>query len=204
MPLSPARFAAMVTACLSLLLVGLSTPVHGQALVLAKDGQPLAGIWHGADDKAAATMLAATLKDIVGADFTLNVWEAGQTVPADQPAMLVGQAAFAHGLKALEVSASGDSYRVERRGQHLLMGGEDSDGTFFACSHLLETLGCRWFFANHLGTVIPKLPTITVEQLSVHEVADFMSRSVWGPNFRHPSWGRHNRLGGRGMSTGHA
>ena len=83
------------------------------------------------------------------------------------------------------------------------MAGETPDSTFYASSHFLETLGCRWFFSNPIGTVIPTRKTIAVDALAIEEMPDFLMRRMWGPNWRDQSWQLHNRTGGLSLPTGH-
>jgi len=172
-------------------------------LVLIQDGEARAQIWHRGDAEEAAADLADHLEKISGAALGVNVIPEGMAPPEGAPAIVLGRAALELGLPEPPKTISGDGYRILRRGNRLLMAGESAQSTMFATSHFLETLGCRWFFSNELGTVIPQMQTVSVDELDVAEQPDFVSRSLWGPNWRDRSWQLHNRLGGLSMPTGH-
>ena len=190
-----------VGVCVAMVAAGL-VPAAGDVTVV-HDGQAAAAIWRYDDGKDAAAELAATIEKISGA--RLEVKQVAKGVkPADgEAAVVVGQMALDLGLPAPPRTVSKDGYRIQAAGNRVLLAGEGDDSTFYAASHLLEALGCRWFFDNELGTVIPRLKTVVVKDMTVAEQPDFISRSIWGPNWGSRSWARHNRAGGLAMSTGH-
>lgn len=171
-------------------------------LVIAKDGKALVTIWHSGDAADSAKELAQYIEKISGAK--LEVTAGKEQKPGDgEPAVIVGALALESGLPAPPKTISGDGYRILLKGSHLLLAGETAESTFFAASHFLETLGCRWFFDNPLGEVVPVLKTVSVGELDVAEQPDFASRNIWGPNWHDRQWQRHNRLGGMALPTGH-
>ena len=184
------------------------------SLVLVHDGVSKVAIWHRGDAVIAgrgrarydaAKTLADYLEKITGARPEVKTVAEGETPSADAPAIAVGKLAFELGLPAPPETVSGDGYRILKKGNRLLIAGETGKSSFYAASHFLETLGCRWFFGGiKLGTVVPKRKTIAVDDLDVAEEPDFISRSIWGPNWHHGPWHVHNRLGGLRMSTGHS
>ena len=197
------------------LAVALSGPAALAAddLVLVAEGTAKATIWYdpqdGEGNKEAsladtAKMLADHLKQISGADVPVQPGGADAKPAAGAPVIVLGRAALALGCPPPPATKSGDGYRVRRDGTRLFLVGESPASTYFAASHFLETVGCRWFFDNALGTVIPTQKTIAVGALDLAEKPSFVSRSIWGPNWQDRTWGRHNRLGGNGMSTSHA
>lgn len=193
---------------------GLAQPA---GLTLVKDGTPRAAIWfaegmppvgapRGAPtDRQAAEDLAAVIKQISGAELALKTVEKDGRLDADTPAIVVGELAKQMGMTPPPRTVSGDGYRLQTRGKQLLVAGEKPGSTFFATAHLLESFGCRWFIDNDIGTVIPSLRTLEVGALDVAEQPDFISRSVWGPNWHTGSatWSRHNRLGGMQLTSSH-
>jgi len=172
-------------------------------LMIAKDGKALVAVWHAGDAADAAKELAGYIERIGGAKVEVRATGKDQKPGEAEPAIVVGALALESGLPAPPKTISGDGYRILLKGNRLLMAGETAESTFFAASHFLETLGCRWFFDNPLGEVVPTLKTIAVDKLDVAEQPDFASRSIWGPNWRGREWQRHNRLGGMALPTGH-
>ena len=71
--------------------------------------------------------------------------------------------------------------RIYERYNLVLAGNEHSfyRGTVYAVDDLLERLGCRWFFPGAFGEVMPRLETIEVGPLDVHERPDFRFRNIW-------------------------
>ncbi len=200
----------------SLLLAVLLCPFvgSGRALTLVQEGVPQATIWYaddaaasqgkGINDKQSATELAAMIEEISGAPLVVKAASEAERPAATQPAVIVGTLARQMGLPPPPKTASGDGYRLLVQGNHLLLAGETPLATHFATSHLLESLGCRWFIDNPIGTVVPALPTITLGQLDIAEQPDFISRSLWGSNWQgNTAWARRNRLGGLALQTGH-
>jgi len=194
---SIARIAASVCFGLSVLL-----GATAEAMDLVRDGKPLAVLYSREDGKEAAQDLVQYVERISGAKLDVRIL-AAQDKPGAGPAVVVGDLAIELGLAAPPKTISGDGYRIRLEGNRLLMAGETPNSTFFATSHFLQTLGCRWFFDNELGEVVPQIPTIQVQQCDVAETPDFACRSIWGPNWRGRNWQRHNRLGGLSMPTGH-
>ncbi|MFP4029282.1 MAG: DUF4838 domain-containing protein [Candidatus Brocadiia bacterium] len=177
---------------------------YGAPLLLVENGQAKTKIFHAGDAPRAAKDLAANVQKMSGDKMQIQQTADKNEIPKNTPAIVVGSLTVKTGLNAPPKTRSGDGYRVLRRGNLLLMAGETPRSTFYATSHFLESLGCRWFFGNPLGTVIPNKKTIAVEKLDVAEKPDFISRRVWGPNWHGPKpWHRHNRVGGLSMSAGH-
>jgi hypothetical protein len=199
----------------SVLALAASSPA---AVDLARDGQATAAIWHYAaapepkaagrrgatvTDATAAQELAKYLQQITGAAFEIKAVAKGTPPEAGKPAVVLGQMALDLGLAAPPQTISGDGYRILTKDRLLLMAGETPTSTSFAVSHLLETLGCRWYFDNPIGEVVPELKTVSVDTLDIAEKPDFAIRRMWGPNWNSEMWGRRNRLGGLPANTGH-
>ena len=186
------------------ILIGTLCPTGaGAEAVIVKDGKAVAAVWHSGDAADAAKELVRYIEKISGAKPEVRSAEKGQKPGDADAAIVVGALALELGLPAPPKTISGDGYRLLLKGNHLLLAGETAESTFFAACHFLETLGCRWFFDNPLGEVVPALKTISVKELDVSEKPDFASRSIWGPNWHGREWQRHNRLGGMGLPTAH-
>ena len=187
------------------------------AFTLVKDGAPQADIWFAEGvlppdaprgtptDRQAAEDLAAVIREISGAELALKTVEKDGRPEANAPAIVIGELAKTLGMKAPPKTISGDGYRLQTKGNWLMLAGECPGSTFFATSHLLYSFGCRWFIDNDIGTVIPSLKTLEVGELDVSEQPDFISRALWGPNWLTGSavWSRHNRLGGMELVSSH-
>ena len=183
----------------SLLLVAGCSQARNLSVV--KDGKAVARIWHSPDGREAAHDLAKHIGMITGAQ--IKVVSAGRPSAAT-PAIVVGSLAFEMGLPDPPKSLSDEGYRILRKGNHLLVAGASENATFFAATHVLRIFGCRWFFDNPIGTVIPRTKTLRIGNVDIAEKPDFISRRIWGPNWRPREWTRRNRLGGIPMSCGHA
>ena len=191
-----------MSALLVAVVCGLGCGLAGAEITIVRDGNPVATVWHYGDAGRAAADLVEYVGKISGAKLEVQV-EKGQKPDAGQAAIVLGDMARDMGLPAPPKTPSQDGYRILTKGNLILMAGESEASTFFATSHFLETLGVRWFFDNALGTVVPEMKTINVGALDVAEKPDFISRSIWGPNWRGAAWGAHNRMGGMNMPTGH-
>lgn len=166
---------------------------------IVRDGRPVAAIHAERDGEEAAVEIARYVEKMSGARLEVR---RGRPGPA-QPAIVVGALALEMGLPPPPKTVSGDGYRLRAGGGRVLLAGETAESTYFAACHFLELLGCRWFFDNPLGEVVPEARTLAVEPVDVEEQPDFISRQVWGPNWNSKTWQRRNRLGGLAMPTGH-
>lgn len=177
-----------------------------RAMDIVKDGAVKATIWISESDRrdrAAADDLADYIKRMTGADVPIKTAANGSKPSASESAVVVGNLAKDLGMTPPPSTISGDGYRLQLKGNHLLLAGEDGGSTFYATSHLLEYFGCRWFMDNSLGTVVPALKTLSVGAMDVAEKPDFLSRTIWGSNWQPRSWTQHNRLGGMSLSSSH-
>ena len=193
------------------MLIGIGLGVgamQASALTLVKDGKPQAAIWYTdggekAGDRQTAEDLASVIQQMSGAALEIKSSAKDGKPAGGAAAIVVGELAKQMGLQAPPKTPSGDGYRLQTKGSHLLLAGESTASTFFAAAHLLETFGCRWFFDNAVGTVIPAMKTIEVGALDIAEKPDFISRTIWGPNWHGSKWTRMNRVGGMDLSSGH-
>jgi len=159
-------------------------------LVLVEAGQPKAVIVVGADPsaqaRAAATELQGVLRRMSGAELPVV-----ENLPEEAgPRVLVGQSAAreeaaAMGLEipsGLTFEFNEEGYVVAARGDVLILAGNETEpyeGTFFAVSDFLETLGCRWFFPGEFGEVIPPVATVTVKPVRRVMRPELRVRDTW-------------------------
>ncbi len=190
-------------------------PLMAAGLTLVQDGAPKTAVWFYEaavvagkpvlpSDREAAEDLATYIKQMSGAQLELKTVEKDGKPGEATPAVLVGKLARETGMDAPPKTLSGDGYRLQLKGNHLLLAGENEASTFFATAHLLENFGCRWFIDNDIGTVVPTLKTLEVGEMNDAQQPSFISRSIWGPNWgKNASWLRHNRQGGMVLNSGH-
>lgn len=178
--------------CLSVLW--LAGPVE-----IVREGRPLAAIHAGPDGAEAAAEIVRYVEKMSGARLEVRP----DRPPPGRPVIVAGALAREMGLPPPPRTISGDGYRLRAGDGQVLLVGETPQSTYFAACHLLELLGCRWFFDTSLGEVVPEEKTLSVGPIDVEEKPDFISRNVWGPNWHSKTWARRNRLGGLAMPTGH-
>lgn len=144
----------------------------------------------------------------------LPLVQEGETVEGDPVRLLIGHTRAAREL-GVEIPAGYDrtmrpeifeeeGYALKTVGRSIVIGGNNDGhykGTLYAAYALLERLGCRWYFPDDWGEVVPKKKTITVPELDVVSRPDFAVRSVnpagWTPmpgNERplYREWGEKN------------
>ncbi len=156
-------------------------------VTLVEKGQPQAVIVVAADasDQAreAAKLLQDYLARISGARLEIRV----EASAMSGPQILVG-----HSRRAAELGVNllprftnamnEEEYVIKTVGNTLILAGNEHAfyrGTVYAVDDLLDRLGCRWFFPGAFGEVLPRLDTIEVGPLDVHERPDFRFRNIW-------------------------
>jgi len=159
----------------------------GAGVLLVEKGQPRAVIVvaSGASEQAreAAGLLQAYLSRISGAQLEIR----DDTAPVAGAQILVGRSRRASELGVdvparLTRAMNEEEYFIKAVGQTLILAGNEHSsyrGTVYAVDDLLERLGCRWFFPGAFGEVLPRLDTIEVGPLDVHERPDFRFRNIW-------------------------
>jgi len=181
---------------LFLLVFALALPalLRAAPLTLVADGNARAAIVVAAnEDKAAkaASELQKYIAQMSGA--TLPIVTEGEALPAGMTvSVLVGHTAAAQKL-GVKVPAGFDpsirkdafceeGYVLRTAGNSLVVGG-NSDGPYqgaiYAAYALLEKLGCRWYFPDKWGEIVPQQATVTVPDLNVTSKPDFAVRGVW-------------------------
>jgi len=126
--------------------------------------------------------------------------------PKGEPAIYVGRAAIAAGLRFDGIdSPSQEGVRIVCDGRRLLVAGQNDTATLKAVCRLLEHWGCRYFIDHPLGEVYPRTKTLSVEKLDLSEKPGFLSRSIWGSQWSGTSlWKTWNGAGGMSFATGHS
>ena len=75
-----------------------------------------------------------------------------------------------------------EGYVLKTAGNNIFAGGNGDGpyhGTLYGAYHLLETLGCRWYFPGEWGQIIPAKKTLSVPPLDIRSKPDFAMRCIW-------------------------
>lgn len=134
---------------------------------------------------AAARELQLYIEKISGAKLPIV---SDETKPAGV-LILVGKSSLTQSWNDTIPSGLTPSRREEgllilAKGDRLLLAGNDEGpyhGTEYAVAEFLERLGVRWFLPGDYGEVVPKQPTIRVENMEVRQKPGFPMRNWWGP-----------------------
>lgn len=199
-------------------LVGLAmlwafAPTASADIVLVRNGRPCARIVIGGHPSRQARDAAAELREYVrrmtGAE--LPIAERAGSGGID---VFVGQAAGREVAARLGVQIpSGltsnfddEGYVMVVKGRSVLLAGNETEpyqGTCFAVSDFLESLGCRWYFPGAFGEVVPRRGTLAVSPCRRVRRPDLRVRDTWysghlrttprqQAEFR--TWKRRNRM----------
>jgi hypothetical protein len=213
-----------VTATLLMILTRLPLSVPSQGMDLVQDGRAVAvivvdetatptmknpgkgrqakGRGFVCSDSTAASVLADWIEKITNVRLPVTA-----EAPKDGPAIYVGNAALAAGLRLDDIdSPTREGLRIVSDGQtRILLAGQNDDATVRAACRFLEQLGCRYLMDNPLGEVYPRARTLTVGTLNLTEKPGFLLRKIWGSQWTGPSlWKVWNGDGGTPLSTQHA
>ncbi len=205
---------------LSLLLL-LALPAA--ALDLVRDGKPLATIVSAGpreavepapakgkaakrkpapetDEAFAVRVLAEWVKKITDAELPI-----ADKAPDGAPAIYVGQAALAAGLKLDDiVSPSREGVRIVADSKRVLIAGQSEAATLKAVCRFLEALGCRYLMDGPLGEVFPHSPTLSVGALNLTEKPGLLWRNPKGPTWNARLWKAWNGAGGEPFGHSHS
>jgi len=222
-PLPPGGLVISFTK--TLLMVGAlcGSAMPAPALDLVRDGKPIAVIVSTvppeAPDVKPAKGKAPKKQAIAETDEALAVrtlveWVKKMTdaeLPvADQakagvPAIYVGQAAVAAGLKLDDIaSASHEGVRIVADGERVLIAGQSPQATLKAVCRFLEELGCRYLMDGPLGEVFPRSPTLAVGALNLTEKPGLLWRNPKGPSWGARLWKAWNGAGGQAFGHSHS
>jgi len=208
---------------LTLLLcaIALAHPIH--ALDLVRDGKPVAVIVSTVppeapdlkpakgkasrkqavaenDEALAVHILAEWIKKITDADLPI-----ADKAADNGPAIYVGQAAIAAGLKLDDiVSPSHEGVRIVADDHRVLIAGQNEGATLKAVCRFLETLGCRYLMDGPLGEVYPRTRTLSVAALDLTEKPGLQWRNPKGPSWNARLWKAWNGAGGEPFGHSHS
>ena len=170
-------------------LCGLLLLAHsaGAGVLLVEKGQPRAVIVVASGASEQAREAAGLLQDYLARISGVRLEIRDEASPVAGVQILVGPSRRARELGVdvpprLSRAMNEEEYVIKTVGQTLILAGNEHSfyrGTVYAVDDLLERLGCRWFFPGVFGEVVPRLETIAVGPLDVHERPDFRFRNVW-------------------------
>lgn len=185
---------------LLLVLATLACPRLSAGTVLVEDRQPRARLVVAADQpqaRQAAEAIQQYVKAMSGAE--LPIVTEGEAAPGDLPTTVwVGHTQHAADL-GLQIPAgydptprpdafSEEGFVIQTQGNDVFVAGNQDgpfQGTLYAAYHLLEQLGCRWYFPGEWGEVIPEKASLEVAEQTLTSKPDFPCRyinlSAWIP-----------------------
>ena len=190
--------AILITALATILASGaaaMTLVAKGQArAVLATPAEP------AEYEAKAAQEIQTYIRQISGAELPI-------VTAAEAPkngVVFIGGAANAEldaKVRAQGKDPAGFALDVSRKAIHIR--GLSPDGTLFGAYELLEQLGVRWFLPGEIGTVVPKLETITVKRQTTVQTPSFPARWAAGYASKFKPWQRHLRMGGPHFPSAH-
>ncbi|MDW8103825.1 MAG: DUF4838 domain-containing protein [Armatimonadota bacterium] len=176
---------------------------------IAQNGQPRCSIATAKEHQSLAEELAGWLQQVTrGEKFPL------QNLPPSQPAIVLATASDLPDLaKTHRLADLGpEGYIIRTEPNRLWLLANTPLGLQHAVYRLLHEVGCRWYFADPVWTVIPHRPTLRL-RVNLREQPAFRDRVIWytwgAPtqtlwNHYH-AWFRRNRQGGHfRVNAGHA
>ena len=163
---------------------------HASEQKIARDGKTTFVIVTSAkpipEETTAASWLAATLKQVTGADFAIKNEDAN-----DLPAtlLLVGDTAMArtHGIEARKLNP--EEWRIKSVGESLILCGGRPRGTVYAVCEFLEEQ-CGVLRLDPFTEVVPSNPMLTITSLDRSGRPAFPLRMLFtGFPYGHPAGG---------------
>lgn len=162
---------------------------------IVKDGKSSSVIVVGshAFDKEiyAAEQLQQYLKKMTGVD--IKIMKDYEKIPEDMLPISIGRTVYLTdeikeqlqiGKNLLSLNPEFDAYAIIKKPGILYLVGHRDQGTIWAVFDFLEQLGCRWFFGNDAGTIIPEgLNQIKIDDMKIMRKPDFVNRDIyawWG------------------------
>lgn len=188
---------------LSLFLLGIICPPSTTAFTLVENGVAKSVVI-AADDKD--KNFQAGINDLLEfiakmSDAKLSVLKPGDEIPDGLNIIRVGKALAGPVSNALdEVASSEGGFIITEKEGVLYLAGQSPLATSFACTDLLERLGCRWYLPGPLGEVYPKKATLIIDSPNIAEKPDMNPRWLR----LDADWSRRNKLGGSGVPAAHS
>ncbi len=183
---------------LAILILQIAPSLHAENFALAENGRALVPIVVSEQTKASGAELAAMLKRITGADFSIE----SSLVP-----------------RCIELAINPAPHAVTERENYTLRTGKDRlvilGNTPAAVEHavwdLLHQIGFRQFFPGKTWEILPRTPSLSID-VDVSESPDYHARKIWA-GFAYlkerqdvyDEWCRRNRAtSGIELNSGHA
>ena len=182
-----------IVLCLMAGLIAFSART-ADAFTLVKSGEPKAVIVvpaeMGKDETAGVDDLVEFVEKMSGAK--LAVLKEGEPVPEKMDVIRVGKA-LAKPVESVlsKVADSSGGFVIAARGGVLYLAGQTPLATSFACTELLERLGCRWYIPGELGEVYPVKRTLKFGGRDIVDKPDYDPRWLRVDRI----WSRRNKLG---------
>lgn len=187
------------------LILTLTAPAlqTASAFTLVKQGEPAAQVIVPENADKVEMAGANDLIEFVGkmSDAKLTLVKAGEELDASKGQIRVGKALAEPVKEVLDKVANYPSgYIIAVRGNTLYLAGQSPLATSFACTELLERLGCRWYLPGELGEVYPTKYTLEFTGPDITDKPDFEPRWLRLDG----TWSRRNKLGGPGVPAAHS
>jgi hypothetical protein len=212
----------MVLAALLAVAAAACTAPRCAAVDIVKDGKPVATVVTAAEpeavaaaaakgrggrksgdggaDAAAVRVLVDWIKKITDAELPVAA-----AAPVGRPAIYIGKAALAAGLKLDDIeSPSGEGVRIVVDSGRILIAGQNDAATLKAACRFLEALGCRYFMDGPLGEVYPRTATLSVGPMTITEKPGLLMRNAKGPSWGAALWKAWNGDGGEVINHAHS
>lgn len=175
--------AALVGFCMAL------TPAVSADLTLVKDGVPIGAIVLEANAPAPVQLGAKELQKYVK-----------EMSGAELPIQTEGKNASRKGFLLKNSPKLGEEeFTLGTKGAQVIITGGGKRGVLYGCMAFLEdTLGCRWYTSRI--THIPKMATIILRRLKVHEKPAFEYREPYYTEAFNGVWAYHNRVNGNSQA----
>lgn len=168
---------------------------EGKVAPKAKKKQPDAS----PGDALATRLLVSWIKKITDAELPV-----AKQAP-DGPAIYVGKAAVAAGLKLDDIdSPTKEGVRIVVEENRILIGGQSDQATVKAVCRFLEHIGCRYFMDGPLGEVFPRSTDLSVKPITITEMPGLLERNPKGPTWRGDYWKEWNGAGGDNFGHAHS
>jgi hypothetical protein len=178
------RTASWLVATLTLGFI--ATAIRADELVVADKGATQATIVVAATagewEKKAAEDLAKYIEMMSGAKVPVGA------AAGNGPTIYIGAAAIAADGSLNEALAKAakknpilraDAVVLKRRGNKLLIAGNNDESHYYAVAELLRRWGCRWYVPTEFGECVPDKPRLAVDKLDYAYGSPFEVRKYW-------------------------
>jgi hypothetical protein len=177
----------MLSASLTVMMWLVPTYTSAATLTLVHDGKPRCSIILPND---ASKVLRETAEDVAGLIERMS----GARLPVTS-----STSGSSIQLGPVDSELEPLVYHIRREGNYVIVTGGSDQGIANGAYAFMEHLGARFYIPGELGTHLPQLPTISVDDLDISDEPDFISVRGFGG---HPEpgegtlWLKRNRLYG--------